>query len=320
MNTKVSIGIPTFNRPFGLRRTLECISNQTYKNLEIIISDNNSSSPDTEMVAREFMAKNDRIYYYKQSVNQGPAFNFSFVLENATGAYFMWAPDDDLWEPEFVEKLLANFNKFPLAVSSFCNIKEINEDNIVTDEFRYSNFLSHTSIFKRLNYFGSLKEGSFGKANLIYAIHRTEVIKDIFLKFDYNYYCADNIIILKLLCRGPVLIATDFLYSVGSYNEKHYDPAFNTVTVTAKEKTYSELVFSYTLKRRKYFSKYSSIVKNNVHGTQNRLILTLVNYKKELLFVADDLIKLGRNGWYNIKGHGFAFLKLVVRMTKKVSI
>ena len=33
----VSVGIPTFNRPDGLRQTLECITVQTYKNLEIIV-------------------------------------------------------------------------------------------------------------------------------------------------------------------------------------------------------------------------------------------------------------------------------------------
>ena len=32
----VSVGIPTYNRPEGLRQTLDCITFQTYKNLEII--------------------------------------------------------------------------------------------------------------------------------------------------------------------------------------------------------------------------------------------------------------------------------------------
>ena len=36
----VTVGIPTFNRPEGLERTLACITKQTYTNLEIIVSDN----------------------------------------------------------------------------------------------------------------------------------------------------------------------------------------------------------------------------------------------------------------------------------------
>jgi glycosyltransferase involved in cell wall biosynthesis len=99
----VSVGIPTYNRPEGLRRTLECITRQTYKNLEIIISDNCSPGHETEAVAREFMEKDSRIQYFRKAKNMGGVFNFKFVLEQATGEYFMWAADDDKWESIFVE-------------------------------------------------------------------------------------------------------------------------------------------------------------------------------------------------------------------------
>ncbi|MBK7374561.1 MAG: glycosyltransferase [Chitinophagaceae bacterium] len=41
----VTVGIPTYNRPGGLERTLACITVQTYANLEIIVSDNCSADP-----------------------------------------------------------------------------------------------------------------------------------------------------------------------------------------------------------------------------------------------------------------------------------
>ncbi len=53
----VSVGIPIYNRAKGLRRTLECITGQTYKNLEIVVSDNFSPGPEREASVREFMAK-----------------------------------------------------------------------------------------------------------------------------------------------------------------------------------------------------------------------------------------------------------------------
>ena len=49
----VSVGIPTFNRPMTLYRTLECIICQTYKNLEIIISDNYSPGDETDNVVKK---------------------------------------------------------------------------------------------------------------------------------------------------------------------------------------------------------------------------------------------------------------------------
>jgi glycosyltransferase involved in cell wall biosynthesis len=99
----VSIGIPTYNRPAGLRRTLECLTKQTYRNLEIIVSDNASPEPEVESVALEFAGRDARVQYCRHKENRGPEFNFKFVLQQAQGSYFMWAADDDGWEANFVE-------------------------------------------------------------------------------------------------------------------------------------------------------------------------------------------------------------------------
>lgn len=106
----VSVGIPTYNRSDSLRRTLSCIAQQTYKNLEIIVSDNNSQDS-TESVVQEFISLDNRIRYYRQPENIGPANNFKFVLEKATGEYFMWAADDDEWSDNFIEVCLNKLNR-----------------------------------------------------------------------------------------------------------------------------------------------------------------------------------------------------------------
>src|ERR1700688_2286292 len=102
----VSVGIPTYNRPVGLRRTLEFICGQTYSNIEIIVSDNASLDPGTKSVAEEFAARDERIKYFRQRANIGAMENFRFVLAKASGDYFMWAADDDEWDPRFVETCL----------------------------------------------------------------------------------------------------------------------------------------------------------------------------------------------------------------------
>jgi glycosyltransferase involved in cell wall biosynthesis len=107
----VSVGIPTFNRPLGLRRTLECITNQTYRNLEIVVSDNASPGVQTEAVVREFMVRDERIRYHRHADNRGPLFNFRHVLDRASGEFFMWAADDDAWDREFVATLIKEFSR-----------------------------------------------------------------------------------------------------------------------------------------------------------------------------------------------------------------
>jgi glycosyltransferase involved in cell wall biosynthesis len=51
----VSIGVPTYNRPLGIKRVLDCLTNQTYTNLEIVISDNCSTDPEVEKVIGTFL-------------------------------------------------------------------------------------------------------------------------------------------------------------------------------------------------------------------------------------------------------------------------
>jgi len=102
----VSVGIPTYNRPEGLRRTLECITAQTYSNLEIIVSDNCSEGEETPAVVQSFVKNDSRIKYHRHKTNRGQVNNFKFLLEESTGEYFMWAADDDRWESFYIQKCL----------------------------------------------------------------------------------------------------------------------------------------------------------------------------------------------------------------------
>lgn len=103
---KVSIGIPCYNRPEGLRRTLESVVTQTYGNIEIVISDNASPNPKVEEVAREFAKKDNRIRYFRQAENRGMGFNFNFVLDKSMGEYFMWLCDDDWISANYIEECI----------------------------------------------------------------------------------------------------------------------------------------------------------------------------------------------------------------------
>lgn len=96
----VSIGIPTYNRANSyLRSALRSAVNQTYKNIEIIVSDN--CSPDnTESVVKEF--NDPRIRYYRQRENIGPLNNRNFCLEQSRGEYFVIVMDDDLIDSDFI--------------------------------------------------------------------------------------------------------------------------------------------------------------------------------------------------------------------------
>lgn len=96
----VSIGIPTYNRADSyLGYALRSAVNQTYKNIEIIVSDN--CSPDnTESVVKAF--DDPRVRYYRQTENIGPVKNRHFCLEQSRGDYFVMLLDDDLIDSDFI--------------------------------------------------------------------------------------------------------------------------------------------------------------------------------------------------------------------------
>lgn len=97
----VTIGIPTRNRAGGyLRETLASAMQQTYSNLEIVVSDN-CSEDDTEPFVRGLA--DSRIRYFRHHASIGANENFNFCLEQATGEYFLLLHDDDLIDHVFVE-------------------------------------------------------------------------------------------------------------------------------------------------------------------------------------------------------------------------
>lgn len=97
----VTIAIPTFNRANGyLRNAMECALNQTYRHIEIIVSDNCSSDNTGEIVSSY---RDPRIRYFRHDVNIGANNNFNFCLEKAQGAYFLLLHDDDAIDPDLIE-------------------------------------------------------------------------------------------------------------------------------------------------------------------------------------------------------------------------
>lgn len=105
----VSIGIPTYNRPQGLDRALASIQQQTYKKLDVIISDNCSPDPEVKKIVEKYIAEGLPIRYFRHPENYGIEFNFCFVRDNSIGDYFMWLCDDDWISPDYIEECLKAF-------------------------------------------------------------------------------------------------------------------------------------------------------------------------------------------------------------------
>lgn len=111
---RVTIGVPVRNGESELAASLACLTGQTYRDLEILVSDNASDDCTAEIVAQA-MRTDPRIRYVRHETNIGALANFTFVLTTATSPYFMWRAFDDLSDPGYVEKLVAALDANPGA-------------------------------------------------------------------------------------------------------------------------------------------------------------------------------------------------------------
>ena len=122
----VSIGVPVRNGSAALARALESLVTQTYRHLEIIISDN-ASTDATPDICRQFAARDSRISYVRHEVPLTAFQNFRFTFDAARASYFMWAAYDDLRSPNYVEVLLAGMMRSPDASLCFSDVQEFGD-------------------------------------------------------------------------------------------------------------------------------------------------------------------------------------------------
>ena len=104
-----TIVIPTYNRADrNLRKVIDRALGQTYKNVEVIVSDNCSSYHTSELVGG---ITDPRLRYFRQESNIGPINNFNYCLSQAKGKYFLLFHDDDMIDEDFVEACYSMMKK-----------------------------------------------------------------------------------------------------------------------------------------------------------------------------------------------------------------
>lgn len=206
----VSIGIPTYNNPEGLRRTLQSVANQTYKEIEVIVSDNCSPGEETQKVIQEFTERKFTFQHYRQSENKGATFNFKFLLKKATGKYFVWAADDDEWDNTFIETGVKSLLENDFFQAWFCSYDVVDMSGRLF--MKISNYPSLTSTpDRRKNIIRYLRASDIpGKSCMIYAIYERSALIDATER--YPTWGCESAINIAFLIKYNILITEEILY------------------------------------------------------------------------------------------------------------
>lgn len=147
----VSICIPTYNGEKYLEEALNSAASQTYKNIEIIVSDDQSTDRTLE-ICRQFKEKSATPVYIHSHTPNGIGANWNYCIENAHGEYIKFLFQDDILENTCIEKQLHTaLEKQLVAVCSKRSI--IDEKGLpVTSGEWYSKCYDLQKNFLRIDY------------------------------------------------------------------------------------------------------------------------------------------------------------------------
>jgi glycosyltransferase involved in cell wall biosynthesis len=200
---RVSIGLPTYNRPELLALVLENFRQQTFADFELIISDNASPDPGVRTLCERVVASDSRFRYVRQPFNQGAEANFWYVYDQARAPLFLWASDDDLWPLDFLKKGVAALDAEPRVSGWFCQVANINASGQRVREYpSFRRFHSTSSKWIDLARY-LLEPEIMGKANLIYSVFRRESLREVIDTFRAfpSSWGSDMNLVYGFLCR-----------------------------------------------------------------------------------------------------------------------
>src|SRR5262245_41050215 len=116
----VSVCLPVYNGETYINYAIGSIRRQTFKDFELIISDN-ASNDRTQAICLEAAVQDSRIQYFRADKNHGLAWNFNRAFELATGRYLVWIGHDDLMEPDYLSRCVEAMEQETDTVLCFTN-------------------------------------------------------------------------------------------------------------------------------------------------------------------------------------------------------
>lgn len=218
-NLLATIGMPVYNGEKYIKEALDSVLLQTYKNFELIISDNGSTDK-TEEICLEYAKKDSRIKYVRHPENKGGYFNFGYCVQNAKGVYFTWIAHDDILEENFLEQTCAYMavHKECVLVSGDFELiddKSLHIDNLELNKTREE--LAWRYRCRELFKYPSSSRIYF----LMYGLMRTEMIKKVHPTIYKIKFIRGSE--MPLLCRiaveGPIVSIPGILRKFRMYQE-----------------------------------------------------------------------------------------------------
>lgn len=275
----VSVIVPVYNVENYIYKCVNSITNQTYRNLEIILV-NDGSKDNSGKLCDELACNDNRIKVIHEN-NNGVSISRNIGINTALGDYILFVDSDDYLDKNVIEELVKNL--------SGCDIVKISHKEIRGNKEK--NF-SNEGVYTKKEYIKKILFGDIGGHSWGYLLKR-DIIKEIY--FDTNTSCMeDTIFILNCILKSN---------NIKCINTSYYNYRINETGITCSSERIFRNIEDYMYSMDKIENMVKVIRNKNFHS--NMLIKRLkliecevakINSVQEIqiLFDNEDINKILR--------------------------
>lgn len=232
---KVSVIVPIYNAEKHLKKCIDSLVFQTYKNLEIVLI-NDGSSDKSGQICDEYAISFENIKVIHQK-NQGPSITRNNGILSSTGYYIMFVDADDYIDREMVERLLyeAQNKSSDLVICGFVQ-------NI------YKNKRIHNKIIKNNDFFMANKNEIFNFS------------EKLFVDVNFNSVWA-KLYRKSIMIENSIFFSNDMNMAEDTYFNTNYIKVANRISILSDCLYYYNRYDGETLINRYHPDKYEILNK-----------------------------------------------------------
>lgn len=275
-NPLVSIIIPNYNHAQYLSQRIESVLNQTYKNYEVIILDDNSSDNSKDIIEK-YRSYSQIKHIVYNTTNSGSTFKQWEKGFNIAKGELIWiAESDDFCDKDMLEKLVNQFMIYESLSIVYCSSQFVNSKGEkippICNTSDKSRFYTGVDFIKQKMLFG----------NSIWNASSAIFKKDIALEIEKSYIdykaAGDRLFWIKLAEQGNVL----HIKTPKNYFRQHLNKVSPKRILDGTTSFENYNIFNYTYKK-KYVNLIESLYIRRYYLNELNKIQNLPNdiYNKQ---------------------------------------
>ena len=285
MNSLVSIITPCYNSGPFIRRLLESVLNQSYRNIEMIVIDDGSIDDTADIVEsyiERFNKKGYKFFYYYQE-NSGQSAAISKGLNKINGEYLVWPDSDDFYKTnDAIKKMVGLLSASDENVScARCESVLLDETDLyeigvckLKKDQPYRQNIFEECLFVRDGFW-------FGAGNYMMKV---EVLKKTIPQL--NIYSEKDAgqnwqLMLPALYRHDCITINEILYSIIVRENSHSRGLYSTSdTIIKKINAYENTIINTLKNINMELEKYTKYSESILHKYQLERLRVYIEYKE----------------------------------------